>query len=78
MKKRLIYEAPDAELILVRFEENFLLSEGGNQRTLDYNGSGGAGNDPASHYGGSFCCLFHDGRRGNLPVDSLSKKRGSH
>lgn len=57
MKKRLTYEAPDAELILVRFEENFLLSptgNDGNQRTLDYNGSGGAGNDPASHYGGSF------------------------
>lgn len=26
MKKRLAYEAPEAELILVRFEENFLYS----------------------------------------------------
>ena len=28
MKKRLIYEAPDAELMLVRFEGNFLYSDG--------------------------------------------------
>lgn len=27
MKNRLIYETPDAELILVRFEENFLGSD---------------------------------------------------
>lgn len=28
MKKRLIYEAPEAEFILVRFERNFLASDG--------------------------------------------------
>ena len=46
MKKRLIYEAPEAELILVRFEDNFLQSPGGNQdnqRTLNYSNDGGAG-----------------------------------
>lgn len=28
MKKRLIYEAPEAEMILVRFEENILSGDG--------------------------------------------------
>ena len=37
MKKRLTYEAPEGELILVHFEENIL--SGG--QTTDYHGSAG-------------------------------------
>ena len=45
MKKRLTYEAPEAELILVHFEENFLDSGGDNQHSLtgSYNEDGGSG-----------------------------------
>lgn len=46
MKKRLTYDAPEAELILVRFEENFLQSPGrDNQHSLtgSYNTDGGSG-----------------------------------
>ena len=42
MKKRLTYVAPEAELVLVRFEEN-ILSVAENERSLNYNDNGGAG-----------------------------------
>ena len=60
MKKRLIYEAPMGELILVRFEENILTS--GNNTTSStlfdrYSGQAGSAganpNDPNSFSGGS-------------------------
>ena len=44
MKKKITYEAPEGELILVRFEDNFLDSLGeDNQRSLNYSDNGGAG-----------------------------------
>lgn len=42
MKKRLIYEAPEADFILVRFEENFL-GTGGDTTTLGGMMTGGSG-----------------------------------
>ena len=58
MKKRLTYEAPEGELILVQFEENLLgdsiTGSGDNKRNLNFNESGGAGNDPYTYDGGSF------------------------
>lgn len=57
MRKRLTYEAPEAELILVRFEDNFLDSLGeDNQRSLNFGSSRGAGADPSYHpvEGGDF------------------------
>ena len=41
MYNKQFYETPEAELILVRFEENFLDSD--NQRSLNYSDTGGAG-----------------------------------
>lgn len=44
MKKRLIYEAPEAEFILVRFEENFLgTGDGDGTLNFGYNGDAGGG-----------------------------------
>ena len=56
MEKRLDYEAPETELFVVRFEENFLQTGGGNsnQRTLIFDEEGGAGVDPEVINGGSF------------------------
>ncbi len=48
MKNKLIYEAPDAELILVRFEENIL----SNDASLNGRSMGGSGD--AGYRGDSF------------------------
>lgn len=47
MKKRLTYEAPEVELVLVRFEDNFLQATGGEVSSLSfgYNGDAGAGSN---------------------------------
>ena len=45
MKKRLNYEAPEGELILVRFEENLLQSGESNVHSLSFSNNGGAGSD---------------------------------
>lgn len=46
MKKRLTYEAPEAELVLVKFEDNFLQSTGeASSLTFGYNGDAGAGSN---------------------------------
>ena len=36
MKKKLLYSAPEAELLVVRFEENFLQSGEGNSANNGY------------------------------------------
>lgn len=43
MKKRLTYEAPEVELVLVRFEENFLGTGGDTTTTLGGMMTGGSG-----------------------------------
>lgn len=45
MKKKLVYDAPEAELFLIQFEENFLQSGGGNQHSLTFSNNGGAGGE---------------------------------
>lgn len=46
MKKRLTYEAPEVELILVRFEENFLDSLNGGESDLKFGSNPGSAANP--------------------------------
>ena len=46
MQKRLVYEAPEVELVLVKFEDNFLQATGeASSLTFGYNGDAGAGSN---------------------------------
>ena len=45
MRKRLAYEVPEVGLILVRFEENVLLSGKENVHSLQFSDDGGAGKE---------------------------------
>ena len=53
MKKRLTYEAPEVELVLVRFEDNFLQATG-EASSLSFGYNGDAGSDSNVHNQGSF------------------------
>ena len=48
MKKRLFYEAPETELFVVRFEDNFL-GTGDEGRTLKFGSDGDAGSGSTVH-----------------------------
>ena len=52
MKKRLTYEAPEAEVMRVRFEKNFLETGEDKALSFGYNGDAGAGSNV--HDAGSF------------------------
>ena len=54
MKKRLTYEAPEVELVLVRFENNFLTVSGGEGSSLTFGYNGDAGADSNVNNAGSF------------------------
>ena len=51
MKKKLLYSAPEAELLVVRFEENFLTSPDGSWDKSIKEGSTWSTDDPEDGYG---------------------------